>query len=167
MVSCNVRARDAGYRMPAEWEPHERCWMQWPDRSDFIWDDIGNTQAAFAQVARAIRQFEPLIMIVSPDSLHDARTKCGDDIDYLVMKHVRSHRVGKLQGVFYQAVKSWPNLFTSVLSEYPCHYAAARLKWSSSTCATQQVNRLPVSMCRNSFGPCAFDLGPRRPVTRN
>ena len=25
-------------------------------------------------------------MIVSPDSLHDARTKCGDDIYYLVME---------------------------------------------------------------------------------
>lgn len=59
--------------------------MQWPDRGDFIWDDIGKTQAAFAQVAWAIRQFEPLTMVVSPDSLHYARTKCGDDIDYLVM----------------------------------------------------------------------------------
>ena len=25
-----LSAREAGFRMPAEWEPHERCWMQWP-----------------------------------------------------------------------------------------------------------------------------------------
>ena len=71
--------------MPAEWEPHERCWMQWPDRDDFIWDDIGNTQTAFAQVAQAVRRFEPLTMIVSPGSLQIAQGLCGDDIDYLVM----------------------------------------------------------------------------------
>ncbi len=71
--------------MPAEWEPHERCWMQGPDRGDFIWDDIGKTQAAFVRVAQTIRRFEPLTMIVSQNSLHDAQGLCGDDIHYLVM----------------------------------------------------------------------------------
>jgi agmatine deiminase len=71
--------------MPAEWEPHERCWMQWPDRDDFIWADIGKTQTAFAQVAQAVRRFEPLTMIVSPGSVQDAQDLCGGDIDYLVM----------------------------------------------------------------------------------
>ena len=28
-------------------------------------------------------------------------------------------------------------------------------------------DRLPVGMCRNSFGPCAFELGPSTPVTTN
>lgn len=71
--------------MPAEWEPHERCWMQWPDRDDFIWADIGKTQEAFARVAQAVRRFESLTMVVSPDSLNYAQAKCGRDIDYLVM----------------------------------------------------------------------------------
>lgn len=71
--------------MPAEWEPHERCWMQWPDREDFIWVDIGRTQQAFARVAHAVRQFEPVTMVVSPESLEAAQAKCGSDIDYLVM----------------------------------------------------------------------------------
>ncbi len=59
--------------------------MQWPDRDDFIWDDVGKTQSAFAKVAQAIRRFEALTMIVPPDSLEDARGLCGNDIDYLVM----------------------------------------------------------------------------------
>lgn len=71
--------------MPAEWEPHERCWMQWPDRDDFIWQHIGKTQDAFARVAKAVRRFEPLTMIVSSESLQDAQGLCGGDIDYLVM----------------------------------------------------------------------------------
>ena len=71
--------------MPAEWEPHARCWMQWPDRGHFVWDDIQKTQAAFARLAQTIRRFEPLTMIASPNYLQDARDLCGDDIDYLVM----------------------------------------------------------------------------------
>ncbi len=71
--------------MPAEWEPHERCWMQWSDRDDLVWVDIGKTQEAFARVALAVRQFEPVTMIVSPDSLDSAQSKCGSDIDYLLM----------------------------------------------------------------------------------
>ena len=27
---------DLGYSMPAEWEPHARCWMAWPYRPD-LW----------------------------------------------------------------------------------------------------------------------------------
>lgn len=59
--------------------------MQWPDRQDFIWADIGRTQRAFERVAHAVRQFEPVTMVVSPDSLQDAQAQCGSDIDYLVM----------------------------------------------------------------------------------
>jgi len=40
-------------------------------------------------------------------------------------------------------------------------------KWSDSTFATAAVSFFPVGMCRNSFGPCAFDFGPSRPVTMN
>ena len=35
------------------------------------------------------------------------------------------------------------------------------------TLATQAVSFLPDGTWRNSFGPCAFELGPRRPVIRN
>jgi len=77
--------REAGFRMPAEWEPHERCWMQWPDRTNFYWGDIEKTQQAYAHVAQAIRRFEALTMIVSPESLCTAQEKCGGAIDFLVM----------------------------------------------------------------------------------
>ena len=84
-VSRGTSARGAGFRMPAEWEPHERCWMQWPHRPDFIWPDLGKTQIAYANVAKAIRRFEPLTMMVCEEGLANARAHCGDDIDYLVL----------------------------------------------------------------------------------
>ena len=27
----------SGFHMPAEWAPHERCWMAWPARAD-LWN---------------------------------------------------------------------------------------------------------------------------------
>ncbi len=71
--------------MPPEWAPHERCWMQWPYRENFIWTDVSATQDAYARVAQAIRRFEPVTMIVPEEELKNAKSRCGADIDYLVM----------------------------------------------------------------------------------
>ena len=43
-----------GYRMPAEFEPHEGCWMIWPERPDNWRWGAKPAQAAFAAVADAI-----------------------------------------------------------------------------------------------------------------
>ena len=43
-----------GYRMPAEFEPHEGCWMIWPERPDNWRWGAKPAQAAFAAVAEAI-----------------------------------------------------------------------------------------------------------------
>jgi agmatine deiminase len=43
-----------GFRMPAEWEPHDGCWMLWPQRPD-TWRRGGKpAQEAFAAVAAAV-----------------------------------------------------------------------------------------------------------------
>ncbi|MBB3064260.1 agmatine deiminase family protein [Limibacillus halophilus] len=70
------------YRMPAEWEPHERCWMMWPTRAE-IWNDIAATRRAFAAAARTIRLFEPVTMVVSPADAMAARALLGPAIDVL------------------------------------------------------------------------------------
>ena len=78
-------AKSAGYRMPPEWAPHERTWMQWPYRDDFVWPDIAATQAAYARVAKAIRRFEPLTMMVREADLARATELCGDAVDYFIV----------------------------------------------------------------------------------
>ena len=78
-------ARAAGYRMPAECAEHERCWMMWPYRDDFVWPDISRTQEAYARVAKTIRCFEPVTMLVRDEDLETARSICGENIDFLVM----------------------------------------------------------------------------------
>jgi agmatine deiminase len=49
-----------GYRIPAEFEPHAGTWMLWPSRLDNWRDGARPAQRAFAAVATAIAQFEPV-----------------------------------------------------------------------------------------------------------
>ncbi len=52
-----------------EFEPHEGCWMGWPESEDsqYLWREGGEpARGAYANVAKAISQFEPLYMIANP-----------------------------------------------------------------------------------------------------
>lgn len=72
--------KERGYHMPPEWAPHKRCWMAWPYRED-LWRDVDATRRAFADVARAVRRFEPVAMVTHPDHVDSARSYCGPHID--------------------------------------------------------------------------------------
>lgn len=59
--------------MPAEWQPHAGTWMLFPERPDNWRDNAAPAQAAFARVAAAIAQFEPVTVGVSSRMLATAR----------------------------------------------------------------------------------------------
>ena len=70
--------RADGFRMPAEWEPHEQTWMVWPERPD-NWRNGGKpAQAAFAAVAKAIARFEPVTVCASAGQYENARARLDD-----------------------------------------------------------------------------------------
>lgn len=74
---------DLGYRMPAEWEPHARCWMAWPCRPE-SWDNgMQAAYEAYTAVARAIRRFEPVTMVARPEDAEAARRMLGEDIEVI------------------------------------------------------------------------------------
>jgi len=75
----------ANIRMPAEWEPHARCWIAWPYRPDLWVHPIAVVQKDYAAVAYAIRRFEPVTMIVDPTALASARDMLGSDIELVEM----------------------------------------------------------------------------------
>ncbi len=63
-----------GFRMPGEFEPHDGCWMAWPERPDNWRLGAGPAQEAFAAVATAIAVSEPVTMAASPAQLERARS---------------------------------------------------------------------------------------------
>lgn len=64
---------EAGYQMPGEFEPHAACWLLWPERPTTWRAGARPAQAAFAQVVRAIAQFEPVRVGATPDRVDEAR----------------------------------------------------------------------------------------------
>ena len=74
-----------GYRMPAEWEPHARCWMAWPCRASLWGDGLDAARGSYAAVARAIANFEPVTVVARPEHAADAASRCGGDVEILAM----------------------------------------------------------------------------------
>jgi agmatine deiminase len=74
-----------GYRMPGEFEPHEGCWMAWPERPDNWRLGAKPAQAAFAQVAEAIAASEPVTMAVSDAQFEHCRALLSDAIRVVEM----------------------------------------------------------------------------------
>jgi agmatine deiminase len=69
-----------GYRMPAEFEPHDGCWMIWPERPDNWRLGAKPAQAAFAAVAEAINVSEPVTMGVSDAQFEHCRSVLSSSI---------------------------------------------------------------------------------------
>lgn len=74
-----------GYRMPGEFEEQTKVWMIWPERPDNWRDGAKPAQYAYAEVAKAIRQFEPVIMLVSPAQYVNCRSQLPEDIAVIEM----------------------------------------------------------------------------------
>jgi len=72
--------RDDGFHMPAEWEPHEGCYLIWPERPDNWRLGAGPAQTAFVAVAEAVARREPVTMLVSARQWEQARALCSGSI---------------------------------------------------------------------------------------
>jgi len=62
--------------MPAEWQPHERTWMAWPQADYTLGDtaeDSAEAHKAWSSVANAIVDFEPVTMLVGAEHEKVAR----------------------------------------------------------------------------------------------
>ena len=70
-----------GYRMPGEFEPHDGCWMAWPERPDNWRLEAGPAQGAFVAVAVAIATVEPVRMAVSAAQRQRARALLPSSVD--------------------------------------------------------------------------------------
>ena len=64
------------WRMPAEWEKHERTWMAWPSSGYTLGETVeeqDEARQAWSSVANAIVNFEPVTMVVDPSAVSVAR----------------------------------------------------------------------------------------------
>ena len=83
--------KQQNYFMPPEWYPHECCWMQWPhefqNKNSYqeveSWShfDFEKGRHKWAEVAKAISNFEKVNMIVHPQDIEIAKKLLHDSIN--------------------------------------------------------------------------------------
>ena len=71
--------------MPGEFEKQAGMWMLWPERNDNWRDGAKPAQEAFANVAKAIADFEPVTVCVSASQYQNCRAKLPDHIRVVEM----------------------------------------------------------------------------------
>jgi len=76
-----------GFAMPAEFAPHAGCWLLWPERPDNWREAARPAQLAFAQVAGAIANFEPVTVGVSTAHYRAARALLPEAVRVLELAH--------------------------------------------------------------------------------
>jgi agmatine deiminase len=62
--------KDLNYTMPAEWGKHERTFISWPVQASMVFPDNHKFVCnGYAEIIRAIAEFEPVTVVVNPDEL--------------------------------------------------------------------------------------------------
>ena len=85
LAACTAQSdmTHAGFWMPEERDPHERTFMQWPV-SKVVHPDaefLDMLQQSIADVANAIAEFEPVVMLMDKQFENDARRKLSDGVE--------------------------------------------------------------------------------------
>lgn len=75
----HVDPRLLGFRMPAEWDRHERTLLTWPTRRELWAGTFGDAKGEYAGVARAVADFEPVTVVALPGERQEVLDHCGTD----------------------------------------------------------------------------------------
>ncbi|MFB9520236.1 agmatine deiminase family protein [Streptomyces cremeus] len=68
-------------RYGAEWESHARTFMSWPALAS-VWEgDLLRAREDIARVARAVGEYEPVVVLARPDQQAAAQKACGRQVE--------------------------------------------------------------------------------------
>ncbi|WP_330328440.1 agmatine deiminase family protein [Streptomyces sp. NBC_00536] len=74
-------AAGGGRRLGAEWESHTRTFMAWPALSSVWKGDLRYVREDIARIARAIGDYEAVVMMARPDQVDAAQRACGSRVE--------------------------------------------------------------------------------------
>jgi agmatine deiminase len=78
---------DFKFVMPPEWWERDRTFMSWPVRPEAWLEGLEEAREGYAEVANAIAEFEPVVMIARADAIEDARRRLGAAVEIIEMPH--------------------------------------------------------------------------------
>ena len=78
--------REDGFFMPAEFAPQDRVWMGWPHRTDTWAHGAKPAQSQYADIARAIAEFTPVVMCVNEVDYNNCKAVFDADENITVLE---------------------------------------------------------------------------------
>lgn len=86
-----MNPKDFNYKMPAEWMGHERTLLSWPVQVSMCYpEDYDTVCRGYAELVRAIAEFEPVTLVVNPEDLDNVKTLFVDTeqpVEFLPISH--------------------------------------------------------------------------------
>ncbi|WP_150272531.1 agmatine deiminase family protein [Paenibacillus tepidiphilus] len=84
-----MNLNDLQYKMPAEWAKHERTFISWPVQASMVYpDNYPSVSAGYAEIIRAMAEFEPVTVLVNPEEEEQvAKLNLGDNVTLLPIRH--------------------------------------------------------------------------------
>lgn len=85
-----MKPTDLSYSMPPEWAKHTRTFLSWPVRTSMVFpEDYESVCQGYAEIARAIAEFEPVTLIVNPTDAEQVKAYFIDtpNVDFLPIPH--------------------------------------------------------------------------------
>lgn len=77
------------YTMPPEWARHERTFISWPVRESMVYPDTHpDVCDGYAEIVRAMAEFEPVTVVVNPEDLEAVQKfGFGPQVELLPIEH--------------------------------------------------------------------------------
>ncbi|MFD5887918.1 agmatine/peptidylarginine deiminase [Streptomyces sp. NPDC060334] len=70
-------------RLGAEWESHTRTFMSWPALTSVWHEDLRYVREDIARIARAVGEYEAVVMMARPDQVDAAQRACGSQVEVI------------------------------------------------------------------------------------
>lgn len=70
-------------RFGAEWDSHTRTFMSWPALASVWEDDLPYVREDIARIARAVGEYEAVVMMARPDQVAAAQRACGSQVEVI------------------------------------------------------------------------------------
>ncbi|MFE3402751.1 agmatine deiminase family protein [Streptomyces anulatus] len=77
------RASEGARRFGAEWDSHARTFMSWPALESVWAEDLPYVREDIARIARAIAEYEYVVMLARPDQQKAAQRACGSQVEVI------------------------------------------------------------------------------------
>ncbi|WP_372405341.1 agmatine deiminase family protein [Streptomyces luteireticuli] len=82
-ASPSASQKTTGRRFGAEWDSHTRTFMSWPALESVWRDQLPSVREDIARVARAIAEYEAVVMMARPGQQAAAQRVCGSRVEVI------------------------------------------------------------------------------------